>query len=140
MIINGTPVNFGFTGTNGITISGISGTLLQSADVSAEADKEEVRNGVGDIVSRGWFDQHYKAALEWVISGTGLANAITNTTLVGLTPGTIINITACASMPDLIASSWEVMSGAKTSGSNTVAKKFSVPLEKRAGITAVASA
>lgn len=136
---NGTAVNFAFTGTNGITITGISGTLLQSSDTSAEADKEEVRNNVGDIVNRDWYDQHYKAALEWVITGTGIANAIVNTSLAALTPGTIIVITACASMPDLVATNWEVMAGASIKGSNTNAKRFSVPLEKRAGITAASS-
>jgi hypothetical protein len=139
-ILNGTAVNFAFTGTNGITITGIAGTLLQSADVSAEADKEDVRNNIGDVVERSWYDQHYKAALEWVISGTGIANAIVNTALAGLTPGTIIIITACASMPDLVQTNWEVMSGASEKGSNTTAKRMSVPLERRSGITAVASA
>jgi hypothetical protein len=139
-VINGTAVNFGFTGTNGIAITGINGTLLQSAETSAHADKEEVRNAVGDIVNRDWYDQHTKATLEWVITGTGLANAIVNTALAGLTPGTIIVITACASMPDLVATTWEVMDGASIKGSNTNAKRYSVPLEKRAGITAAASA
>ena len=139
MIINGTPVNFAFTGTNGIVITGISGTLLQSADVSADADKDDTRTAGGDVCTHSWYDQHLKATLEWVVTGTGLANAITNTAVAAVTPGSIIAITACASMPDLIGSNWEVMSGAKESGSNTNCKKLSVPLEKRALITAVAS-
>ena len=137
---NGTAVNFGFTGTNGITITGVSGTLLQSADYAAEADKDEVRNNVGDIVNRNWYDQHIKATLEWVITGTGLANAITNTALAGIVPGTIIVITACASVPELIATNWEVQSGPAIKGSNTNAKRLTIPLEKRAGITAASSA
>lgn len=137
--LNGTPVNFGFTGTNGITITGVSGTLLQSAEYSAEADKDEIRSGVGDIVERSWYDQHLKAELEWVITGTGIANSIVNTAIAGLTPGTIIVITACASVPDLVATNWEVVGGARISGTNTNAKRFRVPLEKRAGITAAAS-
>ncbi len=138
--INGTAVNFGFTGTNGIAITGISGTLLQSAEHSKMADKEETRSGIGDIITRGWHDQHDAATLEWVITGTGLADAITNTSLTGLVPGTIIVITACASMPSLVATTWEVQSGAKIVGSNVNSKRISVPIEKRAGITAVASA
>ena len=138
--INGTAVNFGFTGTNGIVITGLSGTMLQSADYSAEADKDEVRSGVGDIVSREWYDQHIKATLEWVITGTGLANALVNTAIAGILPGTIIVITTCASMPDLVATNWEVMSGGSIKGTNTNAKRMSVPLEKRAGITAAAGA
>jgi hypothetical protein len=139
MINNGTPLVFGYTGTDGITITGINGTLLQSAEQSAEADHEDVRNGVGDIVARNWHDQHRKASLEWVVKGTGLANAIVNRTLATLTPGTIIVISACASQPDLIATNWEVMS-AKDAGSNTSSAKISAQLEKRAGITAAAGA
>jgi hypothetical protein len=136
---NGTAVVFAYTGTNGITISGISGTLLQSAEQSAEADHEDTRSGAGDIIARSWYDQHRKATLEWVVTGTGLANAIVNRTLASLTPGAIISITACASQPDLVATNWEVMSS-KDAGSNTSSGKISVQVEKRAGITAAASA
>jgi hypothetical protein len=138
--INGTAVNFGFTGTGGIAITGLSGILLQSAEDSMEADKEDVRSAAGDIVNRNWYDQHAKSQLEWVVTGTGLANAITNTTLAGLVPGTIVVISACASMPDLVGTTWEVMSGAREHGSNTTSKRITVPLEKRAGITAAAGA
>lgn len=136
---NGTAVNFGFTGTNGIAITGLNGTLLQSADYSAEADKDEVRSGLGDIVNRNWYDQHLKATLEWVITGTGLANALTNTAVAGMLPGTIIVITACASEPDLVATNWEVMRSS-IKGSNTNAKRVTLELEKRAGITAASTA
>jgi hypothetical protein len=138
-VSNGTAVNFGFTGTNGIVITGLNGTLLQSADISAEADKDETRTGLGDIVNRNWYDQHNKGTLEWVITGTGLANAIVNTALAGLTPGALIAITTCASMPDLVGT-WEVQSGAAIKGGNTNSKRISVPLEKRAGITATSTA
>lgn len=141
MVINGTPVNFGFqTTTGGITISGLSGVLLQSAEHSVEADVERTRDPAGNIVTDAWYDQHVKATLEWVVTGTGLANAITNTALAALTPGTIINITACANDPDLVATNWEAMSGAKITKSNTGSAKISIPLEKRAGITGAASA
>ncbi len=137
--VNGTPVNFAFTGTGGITITGLSGVLLQSEEITASAEKEDVRNGVGDIVAHAWFDQHYKAVLEWTITGTSLAAAIVNSALSALTPGTIIAITACTSVPELVATNWEVMDGARQFGSNTNAKRISVPLEKRTGITAVAT-
>jgi hypothetical protein len=137
---NGTAVNFGYTGAGGITITGIAGTLLQSSDLSAEADKDEVRQLQGDIVSRNWYDQHYKATLEWVVSGTGIAVAITNSTIAPVTPGTIIVISACASQPDLVATNWECMSGASAKKSVTGQTRFSVPVEKRAGITAAQSA
>lgn len=136
---NGTAVNFGFTGTNGITITGISGTLFQNLDYSGEADKDEVRSGVGDIVNRNWYDQRLKATLEWVITGTGLGNAITNTAVAGLLPGTILAISAAASAPDLVATSWEVQR-VSIKGSNTNAKRITIELEKRAGITAASGA
>lgn len=137
--INGVPVNFGFQGTSGITITGLSGTLLQNVDLSAEADKEEVRSGQGDIVNRNWYDQHLKATLEWVITGTNLATTLTNTAIAGITPGVILVITACTSVPDLVATTWEVMGGASIKGSNTTSKRITLPLEKRAGITGAAS-
>ncbi len=138
--LTGTAVNFGFTGSNGITITGISGTLLQTADNANMADKEETRNGVGDIVTRAWYDQHQSVTLEWVVTDpTSVANAVTNSAITGLTPGVIIAITACASVPALVYSYWEVQSGAKVSGSNTTSKKISITIEKRSGITAVVS-
>jgi hypothetical protein len=137
---NGTAVNFAYTGTNGITITGISGTLLQSAEYSVEAEKEDVRSAAGDIVNRNWYDHHSKCNIEWVVSGTGLANAVTNSTLAALTPGVILVITACASDPDVVGTNWEVQSGASLKGSNTSSKRISVPVERRSGITGAATA
>jgi hypothetical protein len=137
--INGTAVNFGYQGTDGITITGISGTLLQSTDHSKAADVESARNGLGDIVARGWYDIHDEATLEWIITGTNLAASLTNTTLSTVEPGDIIVISACTSMPALVATNWEVQSGAKIVGSNTTFKKLSCTIHKRAGITAAAS-
>ncbi len=131
-------MNFGFTGVGGITITGISGILLQTAEQTKAADCEVGRNGVGDEVAHGWYNPHDEGSLEWIVSGTGLADAITNTTIVK-TPGTIIVITACANMPDLVATNWEVQSGAKTSGSNTSFKRITLPVKKFPGITAVAT-
>ena len=136
--INGTAVNFGYTGTNGIAITGISGTLLQSTDRSKAADVESARSGVGDIVARGWYDIHEEATLEWIITGTNLAAAVTNTTFTGIGPGDFIVITACASEPGLVAT-WEVQSAPKITGSNTTFKKISVTIHKRSGVTAVAT-
>ncbi|HEV2210856.1 MAG TPA: hypothetical protein VG167_18945 [Verrucomicrobiae bacterium] len=150
MLNNGIPVNFGFTGTGGITCASAGTLYLQNADESVEADKEDIRGGLGDILARVWFDQHLKATLECIISGTGIANAVDKTSLVGtvtggvtgpsLTPGTLLSITACASMPDLVLTTWEVMPGTSIKGSNTTAKRMTLQLEYRAGITAVAAA
>jgi len=138
-IINGIPVNFGFQGTGGITITGISGIILQSADWSKAADVESARDGQGAIVARGWYDIHDEATLEWIISGTNLAASITNTDLATVEPGDIITISACTSMPTLITSVWEVQSGAKITGSNTTFKKLSCTIHRRAGITGAAT-
>jgi hypothetical protein len=141
---NGTPVNFGFTttaGDKGITSSGfvLTGHLLQSADYETGADKEEVRVLQGDIVSRNWYDIHTKANLRVVIAAASKAAAITATTLANLQPGAFINITACASHPDLVGTNWEVQPGVKSSGDVTKSAEITIPLEKRAGITAAMS-
>lgn len=135
--ILGTAVNFGFTGTNGITITGMSGTLLQSADLTNQADVEEVRDGDGDVVARAFYNQSFDASLEYVVTGTSIADSITNTAL--QTPGTIIVITACAGMPALIQTNWVVEPGVKASGTNTTVKRITLPLKRHAGVTAAAS-
>lgn len=135
--VNGTPVNFGFQGTNGITITGVSGTLLQSADQQAVADVEVTRDGLGKEVTHGWYNDHDEATLEWVITGSGLAAAITNTTL--LRPGAFVSITACTSQPGLVGT-WEAQTAIKISGTNTTSKKFTLPIKLLSGISAIAGA
>src|SRR5678815_5544596 len=104
-VINGTAVNFGFVGTNGMTITGPTGTgtLVQSTEHSSNADVESARNGIGDIVTRGWYDIHEEATLEWIITGASVAAAQTNTTLGGITAGAFVTISACTSEPGLVA-------------------------------------
>lgn len=142
----GTAVNFAFTqsagGTQGIVITGLSGYILQNAEYSAEADKEEARSIGGDVISRNWYDQHRKGTLEFVISGAtnSIAAALANTTLNSLTPGSIISITECQSMPELVTlnnGKWEVQAGASIKGSNTNNKRLSIPVETRPGIQAL---
>jgi hypothetical protein len=139
--INGVAVNFGFTGTNGITITGLSGELiLQKADESAEAEREIVRGGTGDKVVSAWYGQCKKATLNAVITGTGLAAAVTNTTLAGALPGAFLAVTVCASMPDLVNSYWEVLSGSKIEKTNTGNAMMTLLLEYNANITGAAGA
>ena len=142
---NGIAVNFAFTqsagGTMGIVITGVAGLILQNADYSAEADKEEVRAIAGDVISRNWYDSHRKGTLEFVITGgtNSIAAALANTTLANFTPGSIITITECLSLPELVSlnnGKWEVQSGASIKGSNTNAKRLSIPIETRPGIQA----
>lgn len=140
LVSNGIAVSFGFVsdGTNyGITDSGaiLTGYLLQSLDNETGADVERVKALQGDDVSHNWFDIHQKAQLRLFITGTGRANARANTTLSSLTPGVILNITACASNPDLIATNWEIQAGTKIAGDITKSAEITIPLEKRAAIT-----
>lgn len=141
--INGIPVNFGFTGAAdannnyGITTTNLSGVLTQNADVTDESELEVTRNGTGDRVVHGHYDLHKSFSLEYVVTGASLAGAKTNSTRPA--PGSFINITACASMPELISAAWEVQRGGKTVKSNTGSAKITLPLMLSANITAVAT-
>ncbi len=141
---NGTPVNFAFVQTStdfGMTSTGFvfTGHLMQSVDYEAGADKEEVRALKGDIVSRNWYDAHTKGSFRAVIAAASKAAAIAATTLANVQAGAFIAITACASHPDLVGTNWEVQSGAKIVGDVTKSAEITVPVEKRAGITAAQS-
>lgn len=136
--LKGAAVNFGFTGTDGIAESNLTGKMqLQSADYESTADEEQIRDADGDLVNRTFYNLGFKATLEYIPSGADIATAVTNTALIAV--GTVINITACASLPALVASSWVVVPGGKITGSNTSAKRITLPLEKHAGITAAAT-
>jgi hypothetical protein len=137
--VNGTAVNFAFQGTNGITITGVSGTLLQTSDLSAMADCEVVRDNQGAEVVHAWYNFHNEGTLEWVVTSGSLSGAINNSSLNTLfAPGKFLTITACTSCPEFVAT-WEVQSGAKHTKSNTTSSKISVPIKLFGGITAVAS-
>jgi hypothetical protein len=144
-VINGIPVNFGFQGaptadgTQGILITGVTGTLLQSAEQSKVAECEKVKDGNGNEVVHAWANLHDEVSLEWIIAGSSLAASITNTTASLKTPGAMIAITGCTSMPSLVGTCWEVQSGVKVQGSNTAAKKVTFPIHCYPGITGVAS-
>jgi hypothetical protein len=141
---NGTPVNFAFVATSGdkgITSTGfaLTGHLLQSVDYETGADKEEVRALGGDVVSRNWYDLHTKGSFRAVIAAASKSAAITATTLASVQPGSFIVITACASHPDLVGTNWEVQAAAKITGDISKSAEITIPVEKRAGITAVQS-
>ena len=141
--INGIPVNFGFQGTidsdhgQGITITGVAGTLLQTAEQTKVGECEKVRDGNGNDVLHAWSNIHDEASLEYIVAGSNLAASLTNSVLQA--PGAILVITACTSVPTLVGTTWEVQSGCKISGSNTTAKKVTLPIHKLPNITAVAS-
>jgi hypothetical protein len=133
----GIKVNFGFTGTDGIAATGLTGAgLFVSADYEPATDEKQLMNAAGDLATRVFHNLHKKATIEWIPgSATDVATAITNQTTMIALFHTIINITACASKPELIDSHWLVV-GVKATGSNTDASKISLTLEQHAGITA----
>lgn len=138
---NGTAVNFAFGSAAGITITGLSGILLQSAEHGIESDLASVRDGDGTTCTDIFYDPRSTAQLVWKVSGTGLANAKVNSTIAGIAPGTIVVITACTARPDLVQSNWVVTeAGPKLAGSNTDVAEITLPIRRRAGITAAASA
>ena len=139
----GIPVNFGFKSTTsdgGLTCTGLTGFFLQRSSVKSEADKEQVRTLQGDVAAENYYNLHNSADLTFVISSTGIAAAITATSLSSFAPGTIIAITACASNPDLVNSYWIVQPGAEIPQEITKSAEIRLPLLRYAGITAAQTA
>lgn len=141
-ILDGTALNFGYIGTadangnQGFTSTSLSGALLQSAKQTKTSEVEAARNSVGDTVTQGFYDIHDEATFEAIISGTSVANAITNTAL--LSPGSLVSITTCSSMPSMVGT-WICQPGFEISGPNTGYKKFTLPIRKYPNVNALAS-
>lgn len=132
-------VNFGFTGTDGIAATGLTGNgLFQSADVSTGHDESQYKNATGDVVTRVFANIHEKATIEWIPAKDSVANAITAQGTLYALVRTILNITACASFPELVHTNW-LVTDIKISKSNTDASKVTLSLERHAGITASAA-
>lgn len=132
---SGAFVVFGFTGTDGIAATGLTGNiLLQSHSFEHTHDEVQIKGATGNLVTRVLYNEGSKATLEVIATGSSVANARTaKTTLLAL-KDTIINITACADAPELVLSNWLVV-GTSASGSNTDAHKVTLNLEAHAGIT-----
>jgi len=136
-IMNGTPVVFGFpTTANGITITGLAGVLLESANVSRGSDIEVVRDAVGEEVTNTFYNQTDTATLETRVIGSTKADAITKN--VKQNAGAILAITACAGNTELVGTNWQVVSCNQIQV-NTSSAKISFSLKKCALITAVAT-
>jgi len=138
-------VNFGFADTNGIGLktsagASIVGFLLQSVDYGAPASCEVTIDGQGNDVNHTWFNPHEEATLECVfVDSTAtptISQALTNTTLAQIKPGTLIQVTPFTALPDMPSSTvlWEVQSTPRITGSNVNAKKVSIPIKRFAGI------
>ena len=145
---NGTAVNFSFASAAGITMAGgtddglvatsIAGILLHKGDEKKQSNRTMVKSGLGDRVTSVHNDRFNSASLTWVVSGSSLAAALTNSSI--SQPGNFVIITACASMPDLAhaTNKWEIISGS-LSGSNDGVKEITYELEYASGIQARAS-
>ena len=136
-VMNGTAVVFGFpTTANGITITGLAGVLLESANVTRGSDIEIVRDAVGEEVTNTFYNSVDSATLETRVIGTSKADAITKN--VKQTCGAIIVITACAGNTELIGTNWQVLSSNQIQV-NTSSAKISLSLKKCGLITAAAT-
>lgn len=140
---NGVPVNFSFATAAGVTLTGsaddgttfssIAGVLLQRASEKKQSNRTLVKDGTGDRATSIHNDRVIAASLTWVVSGSNLAAAITNSTL--SRPGNFIRITALATMPDLphATNLWEIIS-CDLPASNDGVKEITYELEYSAAI------
>lgn len=140
----GLAVNFAFGSAAGFTMTGVtlSGFLLQSAGHGVESDLASVRDGDGTTVTDIYYDDRGTAELRFVVSSSStIVAARAATTLDNVPPGTIIVITACVARPDLVETNWFVTeAGPRVEGDNTSVASVVLPLRRRAGITAAATA
>lgn len=142
-VVLGAAVNFGFSGTVLSATYFTGKIILQSASLSPTAEEEQIKDGTGALKVRTFFNPGSKASLEYVVSGTNLAGAITNS-IPGVTgavplPGTIVNITGCSSQTGLEKTNWVVVGEPVVNHSNVGAAKVSLSIEAHDGITAVVS-
>lgn len=130
-------VVFGYTGTDGIAPTGLTGKMLfQSHDFEHKADEEQIKSATGDLVTRIFYNPCRTATLEVIPSdATNVAGAIASKTALLALARTKLEITACTDAPELVNSTWFVTS-AKASGSNTGAHKVTLTLEQHTNITA----
>lgn len=115
--VRGTPVIFSFTTAAGVTITGLTGWLAQSIDMELTADAYKVKDGRGKTVTEIMEDFMTKSTLNFQMSGTDRATAITNAALPAL--NTFVVITACAEFPELVSAYWIVDAAKKKSGNTT---------------------
>jgi len=133
--LHGGAVNFGFTGTDGIAEANLTGKIfLQSTNLDEEGSDLEIPGPDGETAARVDYDTRQRATLEFIPKGADAAAARTNTTLANFAKGTMINITACASMPQLVQSNWIVTRG-HIEHSNTGAAKIRLELIRYPGVT-----
>lgn len=133
----GTAINFGVAGTT-ITGSAVGTFIMQDFQHEPTADVDEVRDENGALVQETYYNFGDSATFSYVPKGTGLANAITQSTVPTL--GAIINVTGCTQYPPLVATTWRVKQSPTYKATNTSKSMVTLKLVKHAGITAASSA
>jgi hypothetical protein len=147
----GIAVNFGFastagdygvtdtavtTGANGGTnTTMMNGWLLQKSSLKTAADVETIRGLQGDTMAQNYYDLHHEASLTFVIAASSKSGAKTASVLTNLQPGTIINISACASSPGLQNSTWIVQPGVEIPQEITKSAEITLPIKRFGNIT-----
>lgn len=135
-VYNGTAINFGVAGL-AMSGTGVGTFILQDNDHQMKRDLDSVRDATGAEVQHTWYNPTQEATFTYIPSGTGLANAITETTLPDI--GTIVTISACTSYPALVATNWEV-TDSKLKRTNTKAAAITLTLRATPGITGATGA
>lgn len=132
-IFLGTGINFGVAGLSA-SINAVGTFKLQDVDHAKKAKVQDVQDGDGRTVQRTVYDESQEATLEYIISASTTAGAISATTLPEI--GYIGTITDAADAA-ITATSWIVADVSKKR-SNTSAARVTLKLERFPGITAVA--
>lgn len=133
----GTAINWGVAGV-AMSGSGLGTFLMQGFDYEPTADKDQTRDEGGALVQETYYNDGAKAQFEYIVKGTGQADAITQSTVPIL--GIIINVTACPQNTALVATNWRVTESPSMKHSNTGKLMVTLKLEKHAGITAITGA
>jgi hypothetical protein len=133
MIINGVALDFGATDL-AFSGTGIGTLKIQSFDISKKADVESVRDATGVEITRDYYNKIWEATWEGVISGTGLANALTQTILPEMG---VLATSASTNYSWLNSLIWSV-EDSQLKASNTKNKMVTLKLRYNPNITAVA--
>lgn len=139
----GVAVNFSFASAAAVTVGSPSmpGMLMQNLEHQRKSEMARIRDGTGTSANITYYDFEEEATLVFKVTAAGIAAAQAATTSAAFGPGTIVNITACASRPDLVQSNWVVKEeGPRVRGTNVEAAEYEVPLRRNAGITGAAGA
>jgi hypothetical protein len=137
-VVDGTPVNFSFQSVAGIVIAGVSGILLQSANLKKPTKRVLVMDGNGNRTTSVHSDPIQTLTIKYKVGGIGLAAAIVNTTIPA--NGTLLTITSFPTMPDVAGGQIMEVINAELTGSNEDVKEITIDLEYAPNIQAAAAA